>query len=325
MGQLQSWRAVLGSSIEILEERQRIAREIGVNPVTLVRWVKQESTPRPQHLQRLVSVLPQKRDILIPLIELEFPGFARQMQNGSQEQAIQEIPLEFYARVLHTQAMIPRALRFTSLCDLILGQMLHHFDPSRFGIAVIVASCMPPSRGHRIRCLRERIGRGTPPWENYLEQQAVLLGAESLAGYAVNEAHIVFNPDLRNPLTTSPGYRGPGELSAVAAPIMRGGNVAGSLLMSSAQLHFFSPKQLQIIQSYAELLGLAFEDLDFYPSEYIDLWPLPKAQEQQSQLKDFRRQVLDLLMEATRDQRSLSISEAELLVWQHFEELFLQI
>jgi transposase-like protein len=322
MRQLQSWREVLGSNIEILEERQRIAREIGVNPVTLVRWVKQDSTPRPHHLQRLVSVLPQQREVLISLIEQEFPGFKRQVQNGMQERTLQEIPLEFFTRMMHTQAMIPRALRFTSLCDLILGQILHHFDPSRFGLAVIVATCMPPSQGQRVRSLRERIGRGTPPWENYLEQQAVLLGIESLAGYAVNAAHIVFNPDLRMPLTTSPGYRGQGELSAVAAPIMRGGNIAGSLLMSSTQLHFFSSEQLQIIQSYAELLGLAFEDSDFYRAEQIDLWPLPKAPEQQTHLKNFRRLVLDLLMQATREQRSLSISEAELLVWKQFEAAF---
>ena len=40
MQQRQTWRDLLAKSIEEPQERQRIARELGVTPVTLMRWVK---------------------------------------------------------------------------------------------------------------------------------------------------------------------------------------------------------------------------------------------------------------------------------------------
>ncbi len=70
----ETWRELLGNSIKSPQERQRIARELNINPMTLIRWVNGETDPHPQNLRRLLHALPQYRQRLITLIEQEFPG-----------------------------------------------------------------------------------------------------------------------------------------------------------------------------------------------------------------------------------------------------------
>ena len=67
-----TWRDLLGSIIQNAHERQRIANELGVNPVTLTRWIHNESIPRKQNLQHLLRVLPQHRKVLHELFTKEF-------------------------------------------------------------------------------------------------------------------------------------------------------------------------------------------------------------------------------------------------------------
>lgn len=320
MHQASTWRELLGKSIEDPYERQRITTELGVTPITLTRWVKRESNPRPHYLQRLLTALPQQKVELVELIEEEFPDFSSCADEEHSEGILTAIPTEFYTRVLHTHTMVPDVLRFTSLCDLISRQVLDHLDPLRIGISAIVTSCMPLSHGDRVHCIRERIGRGTPPWGNHLEQQAVLLGSESLAGYAVSSGHVVMNASLSDEPGQYAGYRSDWEESAAAAPIMRGGRVAGSLLVSSVQPHFFLSEHLTCIQNYAELLGLAFNEDDYYDLALIDLWPLPLAHVQQPYLAGFRKRVVAIMTHAAREQHAITLAEAELIVWQQFEE-----
>ena len=170
------WRILLGQLIHDPQERRRIANELGINPVTLTRWVNREASPRSQSLHRLLKVLPQHRKALTESFVHEFEGFAPEAEDALAEDLQNKIPNEFYIRVLHTRATIPKVLRFSSLCDLILQQSLEQLDPQRSGLAIIVVRCMPPSREGKIRSLRESVGRGTPPWEGKLEQQAILLG-----------------------------------------------------------------------------------------------------------------------------------------------------
>ena len=160
MQEQPTWRDVLGSVIQDPQERRRIATELGINPVTLTRWVNKDASPRPQSLQRLLKALPQHRKVLLELVVNEFEGFATEA-----EDLLHRIPSEFYNRVLRTLATIPKVLRFQSLCDLILQQALEQLDPQRIGLAIIVVRCMLPSQEGKIRSLRESVGRGTQPWE----------------------------------------------------------------------------------------------------------------------------------------------------------------
>src|SRR5271157_1982543 len=172
MQEPSTWRDLLGSVIQDPQERRRIANELGINPVTLTRWVNKEASPRPQSLQRLLKILPQHRKVLLELLVNDFEGFAAEPEDALTEDLQHKIPSEFYNRVLRTRATIPKVLRFSSLCDLILQQALEQLDPQRLGLAIIVVRCMLPSQEGKIRSLRESVGRGTHPWEGKLDQQA---------------------------------------------------------------------------------------------------------------------------------------------------------
>ena len=325
MQEPSNWRDFLASIIQDPQERQRIANESGVNPVTLTRWVNKEATPRSQNIHRLLKALPQHRKVLLELVAEEFDGFVVEIEEAGTEDSLQEIPREFYVRVLRTRTTIPKELRFPSLCDLILQQALKQLDPQRLGIAIIITQCMPPSQEGKIRSLRESLGRGTAPWESNLERQAVLLGAESLAGHAVTSGRLVVNQNLTDGQGVSPGYRGLWEESAVAAPIMFEGKVAGSLLISSTQPNYFLPLQQTLIQDYADLMALAFGSEQFYEIEQIELGLVPLQEVQQAYLSVFRQRLAETMIQAARKQQPITVIQAEQLVWQQFEEELLRL
>ncbi|GCE24317.1 hypothetical protein [Dictyobacter kobayashii] len=93
---------------------------------------------------------------------------------------------EFYTQIFMARATTSVNLRFWSLCNLILQQAIGQLDPERRGMSVWVARCMPPSGPlQKVRSMRESVGLGTTPWKGNLEQEAMFLGAESLAGSVV--------------------------------------------------------------------------------------------------------------------------------------------
>jgi len=65
-----SWRELLKDIIRNPAERERIATEVGVHPLTLQRWTSGESIPRPHNLKQLLAALPkQYRDQFHSLLE----------------------------------------------------------------------------------------------------------------------------------------------------------------------------------------------------------------------------------------------------------------
>jgi len=322
MQESPSWRALLGQSIRDPQERQRIARELGVNPITLTRWVNNEATPRPRNLLRLPDVLPLHRTMLGESIAKEVTDLT--LVEEVTEDTSQGIPYEFYERVLRTRASIPKRLRFLSLADLILQQALAQLVPYRLGLAVIVVQCMPPREGNQICSLRESVGRGTAPWESDLGPQAILLGAESLAGHAVTTDRLVVNQNLREEGSRFPAYRGVWEESAAACPITLEGAIAGSLLVSSARPSYFLPSRLGLVQSYADLIALAFGPEEFYEPERIVLRLVPPQDEQQPWLSSFRQRLIETITQAAKSGHPLDSMQAEQRVWQQFEEQLLQ-
>ena len=320
MQEATTWRELLGSIIQDPQERRRLANELGINPVTLTRWVNNESSPRSQSIQRLLNALPQYRKALLDQLIDEFGGFIAGTEGSLTEDLLYKIPSEFYIRVLRTRATIPEVLRFSSLCDLILQQALEQLDPNRVGIAVTVVRCMPPSADKKIRSLRESVGRGTPPWESNLDQQAILLGAESLAGHTVSLGRLVVNQDLSEKQSLSPGYHGQWEESAAAAPIMLEGKVTGCLLVSSSQPNYFQQSRQTLIESYADLIALAFDAVEFYDTRLIELCLVPYQVVQKAYLSSFRQRLSETMIQATKNQQPLTIFEAEQIVWQQFEK-----
>jgi hypothetical protein len=99
--------------------------------------------------------------------------------------------------------------------------------------------------------------------------------------------------------------------------------VAGCLLFSCTQPHYFVPSRLTLIQNYAEAIALAFEADEFYDQKQIDLRLMPSPEEQKPLVATFRERVNDVIRKSARAGHALPLMEAEQFVWQQLEEEFL--
>ncbi len=325
MHEARTWRELLGTIINENKERQRLIEEMSVTSITLTRWVNGESDPRPQNLRHLLSVLPQYREKFIELLRAE-KGLGV-FTNPVPDDVPTEILSEFYARVFVARATITDNLRFWSTCNLILLQALGQLDPDRAGMAMWVVKCMPPSGPYKkVRSLREAVGLGTYPWTGNLEQQAMFLGAESLAGNVVTLCRPGIIENLDEEHNLMPASRVEHEKSAAIYPILYAGRIAGVLLISSTQYnHFLSQARTALAQTYADLIALAFEPEDFYAPEDIALCVMPSHEEQKRYFAKFRQLIADTMIDAASRNRPVNSIEADQIVWQHLEEELLQL
>lgn len=314
-----TWREFLEELIQNSQERQRVANELGINPMTLTRWMNNESKPRPHNLHRLLAVFPQHRDALLQLLALEFPEFSSSAKDEATADQTIGIPSEFYARVLTTYATTSKYRLFWSISNLVLQQALGQLDPNHLGMALTVAQCMPPSQGNKVHSLRERVGQGTSPWPFNLDEEAIFLGAESLAGYAVSQCRpvIIQDPSEQGMF---PAHWTAWEQSAAALPIMRLNACAGCLLASSRQPGYFLPARQRLVQNYAVLLALAFTPEEFYNSHDIDLRPMPFYRTQKTLVSKFRQLLSSFMHQAQSAGQPINMLEAEQVVWQQLEE-----
>lgn len=317
------WRELLGKIINDPQERQRIANEVGVSPITLTRWVSGESRPRSQNLRQLLSALPEQRQAFLELLPKEFEKFMT--ESADADDVIQGIPSTFYARVLHDHCTLPKALHMSSLCDLILLQALTQLDPNRVGLEITVVRCMHPDSNDKVRSLYECMGRGTAMLDRELEQKGLFLGAESLAGYVVSTGHYRVIHSREEGYHPFPAHWMGWEQSAIAYPIMRANLIAGCLLASSTQPHYFLASRQALLQNYTELLSLAFEAEAFYELRNIELGMIPPYNVQLPYISSFRKRVANTMIEATKKQQPLTLSQAELHVWSQLEEELLQL
>jgi transcriptional regulator with XRE-family HTH domain len=320
----QTWRDLLAEIIQNPEEKRRVANALGVNPLTLTRWLHGESVPRLHNLRRLLESFPDQRARFLPLIINEFSEFS--LASGEFSPApVKSIPVTFYSYVLNLSSVIPSEQRFWSICNTVLHEALGQLDPGHLGLQLSVIQCHAPSYGNTIRCLRERVALGTPPWEEQMEPRIRFLGAESLAGYVVsiNRPQVIANRNEKHEL---PNHLPEHALSAVAVPILYASRSAGCLLVASTQPDYFSsPALLELIQEYASLLMLAFHPGDFYDSERIALQIMPSFEVQQSYFSSFRQRIITLLKKAAGDRQSMNYNEAEQQVWWQIEEELLQL
>lgn len=322
--QTDKWREILGKIIKEPGERQRIANELRISPITLNRWVSGDSHPRPHNFQLLLQALPEHRKVLLEGMPQEV--VALMSLEGNVEDAEQGIPALFYTRVLESHATVARSLHFSSISDLILLQALKHLDPNRVGMEITVVQCMPPSESGAILSLRESIGRGTPPWARELEQKTMFLGAESLAGYVVTTGRSRAIQNSEEEKSLFPAQWMEWEESAMACPLMRMNMVTGCLLVSCTQPDYFSsPVRQNLVQQYANLMSVLFDISEFHDLQKMSLRTMPPFDAQRPYLASFRRRVGDMMSQRARNHQPIGVMEAERRVWQEIEGELLQL
>jgi len=312
-----TWQSVLQTIIEVPGERQRLVNALGINPMTLNRWLKEGTQPNRNHLIALLqNVQPQHRQELRDAMKHSI----LEVENWTRDEDPAQITTEFYIQILNDRASLIEVIRSRELLNKIIKQALIQLDPHQIGMAITLAQCMPPKDG-KIRSLRERMGQGTPPWIADLENLSIFLAMESLAGYVVQNQRPSSIEDL-NKESLLPAYQTENEVSAAAAPIMLDGNIAGCLLASSIEVGHFTQERLSLLSAFSDLVSLALDPKDFYPHEMIQLGVLRhrNADEQRVILRDFRALVQQKLVESYQSKTSLTYIVAEERVWRDLED-----
>lgn len=323
MSEAQTWRDFLGAFIRDPSKHQQIANALGVNPITLTRWVKGYSKPRLRHLHQLLIVFPEHRETLRELVEKDFEGFV--VSPADMKGISEEIPAEFYARVLNTHAHTVASLHSWSVGGLILRQALLQLDPNRVGMVVTVLQCMPPASNGKIRSLHGGMGVGNPPWTQEWIHSPVLAGAESLSGYALTVGRQVVSQDTQADQGYFPvRYHSPWTRSAAATPIVCNTRVIGCLYVCSTQPGYFVPSRLKLLQNYAELMELAFNSEELYEAGTIELGIIPPFCVLEEAFATFQQRVVEATKESVRRQQFLTRSQVEQKVLQQIEQELLQ-
>ncbi len=316
------WQAVLQKIIQSPKERQRLATALGINIITLSRWVKADSHPQRSYLLRLVKVVqPIHRSEMLSALLRAYPD----MHDKFMEEIAETVPSSFFRQILRDRASIIETLRPWQISGTVLNEALKLLDPHQLGMAVTAALCMPPV-DDKIRSLREHGGRGHAPWSSDLEQKAVFLGLNSLAGHAVIFGRAASVPDVRKERYIPVfGYPTDWEISAGAAPIWLQGRIAGCLLAASLQPEHFTQERMDLLITFASIFSLALNPDEFYDHRAVQLRYIPQPSQQQDSLRSFRQRVTRLMTESARQGSPLSNAEAEKCAWQEIEEELLLI
>lgn len=323
MLQDRTWRDLLAEIIHNTREKQRLASALGVNPITLSRWVNNQSRPRPQHHRKLLDAIPaEHRQEFAELFAVEFAVKQEAATTEQSEEAVDEIPSAFYGRVFSAYTSTPRDLRMTSILSLILQQMLSHLDVDREGISVSVALCTTPSAGQPVRTLHEFTGRGTPPFDSHLTMQTYFLGVGTLAGFVVTHSrqHIIQN--LREDKGFAHFLRTDFEESAMVYPIMFENGIAGCSIVSSTRLNFFTPVKQWLVRDYTNLMSLALSPGHFYSPSQIRLRLLPPPEVQHSYFANFSQRLIGTIGRLGR--QGVTRAEAEVITLREIEEEILR-
>src|SRR5579864_4306554 len=92
----KTWREYLGQLLVEPGKRQQISEALAVSPITLQRWVNGDPPPRWRTLYRLLQILPDHQEHLLPLICDEFPDFSAFPHLPDNKQEPLTIPADFY-------------------------------------------------------------------------------------------------------------------------------------------------------------------------------------------------------------------------------------
>lgn len=322
-----TWQDLLGELIANGRERQRLSAATQVQSITLVRWANRISVPQKFNIVNLLKALPPKvAPTFLALAITDFPELAREslpLASGTAQPG--DIPSAFYAQILEASTKLAPPLRRQTILDLLFQQALAHLDPERRGISISLATCVRPLDGRVVRSLREVGGVGTPPWKRHLEHQTLLLGAESLAGYALSQCRVIVVPN-RSSSFLVPAHWTEHEQSAVAAPIVYQGRICGCLLVASALPNTFQHGQpvIQLIERYAHLASFLFDATDSYDPEALRLGFMPPYEIQYPYICQVNRLVVQQLRLAQVRGEYRSLDQAQHQIWQEIEEALLR-
>jgi GAF domain-containing protein len=321
---LLTWRQILSTAVSSTAERERIARTLDISPVTIRRWVTDETQPRQEKLRMVPDALPEYREELIASIQKEYPHIFSEGTTPSASTEM-EVPSDFYARLINTYTMCIPLQRKPMVFNEIMQQLLSQLDPGRQNLSLFIAQFVPPPPGRKVRSLRLVTGQGNTPIAASFEHQTLYFGVETQVGVAAAMARrlVIQNQEMKD--RTFPLQPSFGSDSIATMPVVQHNSVAGCLCIACLQPDYFSPERLDLIQHYVNLLSIAFEQDEFYEIGNIELRVIPPAAIQKPILATIQLRINERLIQARKEDRQLNRIQAEQEVLQEVEEELLQL
>ena len=268
----QTWRDFLGRIISNPLERQRIASAVEVKEVTLQRWVMDRANPHPRNLHQLVSALPQFQDVLVSLIQHEFPDF----ENVTAAMR-ESVPAIIYSLVLDAYVNHTDQLARNTILSLVLLEVAPHIDPSRTNSFVSLAYCYPEMQSLVVS--KTHIVHYALPPDLDLYHDTLLLGAESLTSYVAATCQPTILQDTAQERIFPLSQVERSAKSIAVWPIQRQSKVAGVLIISSRHPYFFTELRVKVLIEYVRLLSLAFHEHDFLACHTLRFRFMPHDQQ----------------------------------------------
>lgn len=316
----QNWYELLQQLVPTSQARKRLAELVGVNILTIHRWLSGASMPNPRHLRALLNALPEHKEDLLALLPYNLTDWQEDFDTLSSEEDVFPTT-SFYAHIMSIYRQISMSLRASTIQQLILNDALDRLDPGQEGVALHILHCLPPRNQQPVRSLYIKAGRGTAPWNGDLEYTGMLQGIESLSGTAINH-HRPLVVDRRN--ENSPYYPSdwaPDVLSIIATPIMSATQVAGCLMVSSTQSGTELTSNQELVVRYADLLALAVEPEEWYTQEQLQLRFMPPHDVQQSYFDHFYQKIIAYMAHQQNEHnRTITYKNAQMHLLQDIED-----
>jgi len=300
------------------EERKEFIQSLGVDRVSVGRWLRGEASPRTWRLQGLFKAIPPAhRQAMLAALQEAFPDFLPDAAIIPETGNENGIPSIFY-QVIKAYRDFHAAERFQNICTSVLQSCLSQIDPSHLGMELVVAQCLPPGSDGKIHSLRERVGVGTYPWQNSLYEKKYYFGVESFGGYALSIGKPIIQGREECPFKLFNEQLNRVQ-SIGAFPIMRAGEVAGVfLLYSCTPSSFFTHQVLQTIDAYTMCINLAFDE--FYDVHHIALNVMPDVERQLPILAGLAKRIASTMVHSAQHGEHLSPTKAEIKVLSEIEE-----
>ncbi len=266
-----SWRALLARAIASPSERASLARTIGVSSRTLSRWAAGGQLPTQpfDRLQRLVAAMPEQRDALIASITAEYPDFIM----SSIPTTHYSIPAEHYRTILERAALIPDALRFTACARALAESLVAQLDAGLHGVYITICSCARAEGEVSVRSLSALILARTAPWQPLREEAVPYpVDGETLEGYTAMTGVLHYIGNTREYVGTLPFEPWEHIDSICVVPVRRAARIAGVLSVASSQSGYFGEQaRRDLVEQYAYLAMVLYDDNEFYAAEWIAL------------------------------------------------------
>ncbi|HLG77961.1 MAG TPA: helix-turn-helix transcriptional regulator [Ktedonobacteraceae bacterium] len=318
-----SWRAILAHAIANTQERARIARIVGVSPVTLVRWVKGERKPHAQLLARLPVALPQlAQELRSSSPDLVDDPFSRppsdQLENRIRD--VHDLLQSLYIEVVQILAEVSADQSFWKVSSCIARKVLAVLDAEQRGMIFMVLSATPPEAEGPVRSLYLRQAQGTPPWVGDVLQRIYFFGANTLVGSVIATGHARIIQDTATYDGRQPFVHVEDMRSLAAYPLQHLGGFSGCLAVSAALPHAFIEPYDYLLQRCAQLLALAIEPASFYPPERFVLGVTSGLAQQNEAFSTFRERILHIVNSATRKGLPMNLQVAQMVALQQLEK-----